>query len=350
MNEETARYVDAMYGGMEGYVYGAISGGTGDWKQFYFSWPAERGKLLEWSAAWTPHKNVYMAPSLFDKKRSTKDDWKCTNYLWAEFDGNYNADKFGPIPKPHIIVQSSGAGYMHCYWKIHTASDWEEVEDYNRRLARYLGADYSGFDCNQVLRPPGTHNHKEGKDLPVVEIVNPDFKIPHPVGWFDGLPEVKRLTVVPDLEESLLPVAYIFEKYAALPGAIDRIVVGMQKSENPDRSDALMRLAYTCAEWGMEYAEIMSVLVEGDQTIGKFVGRSDKWIRYQECVEVALNKHPKGILAGFTIVDTVEVNIRQLVNQPVRPALAGKTHLFSGHEFQRPMRPDMDHCVSIQNF
>ncbi len=37
----------------------------------------------------------------------------------------------------------------------------------NRRLALVMGGDQSGWDLTQLLRPPGTHNHKY-EDTPLI--------------------------------------------------------------------------------------------------------------------------------------------------------------------------------------
>jgi hypothetical protein len=94
--------------------------------------------------------------------------------LWVDFDGNAPAEwSKEPIegqvfvPPPSAIIQSSIPGHEHCYWRLDEfLTNTSKLEDRNRSLAYVLKADTSGWDRDQVLRPPHTINRK--RDKPVV--------------------------------------------------------------------------------------------------------------------------------------------------------------------------------------
>jgi P4 family phage/plasmid primase-like protien len=65
-------------------------------------------------------------------------------------------------PSPTAIVETS-PGKHHYYWKLSEPLSGEEREEFgriNKRLTYYAGADNSGHDVGQILRVPGTTNHK----------------------------------------------------------------------------------------------------------------------------------------------------------------------------------------------
>lgn len=74
--------------------------------------------------------------------------------LWVDGDGAKAVD--GPF-EPTAIVESS-PGRDHLYCRLTRAVDPILAESLNRRWAATLGADLSGYDLTQLLRPPGTPN------------------------------------------------------------------------------------------------------------------------------------------------------------------------------------------------
>ena len=50
------------------------------------------------------------------------------------------------------------------------------------------------------------------------------------------------------------------------------------------------------------------------------------------------------------VVDAVDVKVRQLIDQPIRPALARKSDLFAGHELQRAVCAEVNHAVGVEHF
>jgi hypothetical protein len=74
----------------------------------------------------------------------------------------------GPVPTPTLRIQSSIPGHEHVYWKLSEFLDNPSLlEERNRSLAYLMHADTSGWDADQILRPPFTHNHKRDKPVTI---------------------------------------------------------------------------------------------------------------------------------------------------------------------------------------
>jgi len=276
------------------------------WDQRFFRWPEDRSKIVHWIVTAGEKRNVYLAPSIFSAPNSRKENWKATNVVWAEIDGKYPSFDAAELPPPSMIIQSGLPNHLHVYWKIEPTTDYTIVEEINRQLIVLMDADASGYDCNQVLRPPLTWNFK--RDLPVLPIiVDLDGKAPvFPTEYFKRFPPAPKLIAVPDLTAGgLIPVGSILEKYGISEEWFRDFY---QKAEKGDRSTVLMWLGYRLAEVNMEPDEMMSLLYEADEFIGKFRDRQDRWVRLQQIVSIAKNKHPTGILPGFTLIQVQEPN------------------------------------------
>lgn len=142
---------------------------------YMFEWPRQRDAVirhtLKWSA--TPGANVFYSPALFKVANPQKENVLGSWVLWVDFDGNAPGEwSLQPVegqifvPPPTLIVQSSIPGHEHCYWRLDEFLDNVTVlEDRNRGLAYTMKADTSGWDADQVLRPPRTMNHK--RNVPV---------------------------------------------------------------------------------------------------------------------------------------------------------------------------------------
>lgn len=141
---------------------------TGQFEKAFFKWPAQRRGAINWvlrNAALPV--DVFYSPSLFTRANPEKKYVLGAWVLWVDFDGN--APKEWPAdvaPEPTLIIQSSLPENQHCYWLLdEMVEDIDLLEDRNRALALALHADTSGWDADQILRPPHTINRK--RDLPV---------------------------------------------------------------------------------------------------------------------------------------------------------------------------------------
>lgn len=173
--EELETYLDYMWGDRKGFVYLPVHHkpfGKLDWEKRFFSWPRARANVIRHILRWSAEgDNIFVAPALFRQARPLKEDVAGSNVLWVDFDGNAPTTwPHNSVPAPTLIVQSSIPGHEHCYWRLDEfLTDVSVLEDRNRALAYVLGADTSGWDADQILRPPGAMNAKRGVMVTIKE-------------------------------------------------------------------------------------------------------------------------------------------------------------------------------------
>ena len=149
-----------------------------------------------------------------------------------------------------------------------------------------MDADASGWDVNQVLRPPGSHNYKRNDYTASLSVSSP-YLINSSA--FNTLPLPPKIDVefgANDLLDNALVIAqYQWDKSTFNLFRTREISQG-------GRSTALMHIAYACCEMGMNDQEIITILYSADERWGKFRGRKDRMHRLNEMVAFARIKHP----------------------------------------------------------
>jgi archaellum biogenesis ATPase FlaH len=274
------KFAEFLYGNRSGYVYVPVKKRDLSWVTNFFNWPLQRQQMYDFIRTSSAEDDVYISPSLFSDKSGKKAGVKNAGVAWVEFDGKKEIS-FKGLPEPDCIVQSSTADHLHCYWGLDQPLNASAVEDINRRLTYYLEADSSGWDANQVLRPPETNNWKLDKERPVVLKKLQPKK--HLTDAFDKAPEVV-VPVKTTQYEDIVDATTI-----EIPEALnDRIF--KQVSVHGARSSFLMQTGYLLAESGFSHIEIVSLLYVVDCRIKKFVGRHDQLVRLNEIASLALMK------------------------------------------------------------
>lgn len=280
-----------MYGGLEGYVYSPvkdISIGVkeeGHWTQNFFKWPEQRDALINHILISAKSFDVYVSPALFVRPDSHKENIKYSQVLWVELDEKLPTEEEVSVPKPNYRIQTSSEQHQHWYWKLDTPiQSVTDIEVFTRSLTYCIpGADSSGWDANQVLRIPGTHNYKRGTPVNFLESVSsssPDFSnLPKPPA---NIPDID-LSKVPDVTEVVLKYAWKREAYKHYLTLIPPM---------EQRSTFLVRLAYYCAEMRMSDSEIFSILYNADERWGKFKDRRDRIQRLTEIISRVRVKYP----------------------------------------------------------
>lgn len=273
------KFTDLLFGELQGIVYSPAKGEV--WDQRFFNWPEEKIELHDWITTSSIKSDVYLSPVLYKERRAVKNAVKCSHVTWVEFDGDTQID-FRNIPRPSAIVQTSTSTHLHAYWEIEEV-DVQTLEDLNRRLTVYLHADSSGWDATQLLRPPGTINHKYDRPIPV--------NLSHfsqgvsPLGLFDAAPSLNAPQA--DLKQAdLQPVTKLL---MTLPLSLKRKI----REETPTqgaRSSFLAKIALELAEENLNHAQIFSILHHVDQRVRKFADRTDQFERLSSLAEYALIK------------------------------------------------------------
>lgn len=287
--DELDVFLSTLYEGQTGWVYSPIKHRDSDpntaWAQKFFYWPNEKIALQDWILVRREDADVYIAPALFKEKAVKKEQVKGAQVVWAEVDGHANLD-LSKLPAPSMTIQSSTDDHVHLYWKI-PFMPGGAVEEINRRVTYGLGADSSGWDMTQVLRPPNTFNHKYDPILQTklkhVNVIASPLD-PH---VFDVYPEPPKFVPLSDIA-ALPSLDSVLNKHKGLPKKVEalRNVV----PEVTTRSSHLTYVSLLLAENGWTHEEIVVFLMDEDQKVGKFVGRSDYLIRYSTLASHAIRK------------------------------------------------------------
>jgi hypothetical protein len=319
-SDDLTAFLDYLYSGLEGYTYSATKEQSGQYNQHFFEWPDDRDNLVAHIKANGNEREVYLAPAIFDAPVALGSHVKATNVLWAEFDGNTPSSLPDEIPPPTLRLQSSNPGHEHWYWKLNEAlTSVEAIEAANRALTYALSADTSGWDANQVLRPPGTLNHKRG-GLPVTVTETSDATYPF-VG-FSSVPAAPEQLA--EITEGTIPdIADVILKY---PWPADAIKVFRMTSDTVPTGDgrgrnvALVHLGYHCAEMNMSDVEMFSVLRNADDRWGKYKDRNDRNKRLTSIIERVRVKYPSLVydedvipVMGFQSLMDTEIEIEWVI-------------------------------------
>lgn len=326
--DEIGEFVDTIWGDAEGFVYlPTRDQSTETWRKVFFEWPKHRPEVIKYVLANSGRRlDVYVAPAIFSKPSPQKENVLGSYVLWTEFDGNAPTSWQGQnvngspddaqrdvatVPTPTLRVQSSTDGHEHCYWRLDVFStDIAWVESANRSIAYESHADTSGWDRNQILRPPGSRNYKH--DLPVTIIRNGQG-----IYGRSTFSELKppRVLVSDSIDTSNLPdLQRVIARYKWKDNEYELFC--KPEIEQGERSFALMRVGYAGAEMGMSDNEIYTLLIDADNRWKKFVNRDDRKRRLLDIIDRARQKHPvgtdeltfRGLMATETDTGPVELN------------------------------------------
>lgn len=300
--EELPAFLGFLYDGLTGYVAGATkelqSDGTYKFERQSFQWPSHKDALIDWIKTNFNYRDVYVAPAIFSEPSGKKEHFAATNVAWAEFDGHLpNSSQMGSIPEPTLRIKTSSGSNEHWYWKLTEPIDNPSaIESVNRALAYQLGADSSGWDANQILRPPSTFNHKYDEPLRVYIHGGSTSEVSY-VG-FEVLPAAETThldvpSVIPDVQEVIFKYQW--------PNTVATFFRSKVEPDS-DRSAMLMRLGYDLAEMGLSDAEMFAVLRNADDRWGKFKGRTDRDRRLSDLISKARIKYPSEILVDEDII------------------------------------------------
>lgn len=320
-SEGLGSFFDSIWHAEQGFVYLPTLDRKADaWKKNMFQWPIHRKNIIEFVLGRTAQGlDVYYAPVIFNAAKPIKENVKGSFVVWAEYDGSApsewspetvestdGTENRSPVPAPTMRIQSSSDAHEHVYWALdHFETDIGWIENTNRSITYGTRADTSGWDINQVLRPPYTQNYKYA-DTPAVTLAYVS-KVSYGRERFSSLKPVQQLVSDAVDTEHLPVVEEVIAKYA---WSTDDFKFFMDPSiEEGKRSFALMRLGYIGAEMGLSDTEIYALVENADSRWGKYVNRADRKTRLLDIVNRARTKHPnattdltfKGLTNGGTI-------------------------------------------------
>lgn len=266
--DELSEFIEFLFEGLEGYMYVVAKepDNPDAWDQVFFEYPSQVPVAINAINTYSATHEIYMAPALYRAKNGTKESVKYSQVLWCDFDGN-TPESFD-MP-PSLVVRSSEPGHEHVYWKLDIPlTDVDAIEDYNRRLCFKYGADNSGWDATQVLRPPYTTNHKHGGLYVTILESTPGLTFNASV--LDTLAPAPEKTVDFGLWEKIDLPSLNDVIYRNKFGPDFKNLFEKQKAEISDRSASLTNMAFICAEAGLNDKEIYVI-------IGHLADRWDKF-------------------------------------------------------------------------
>src|SRR4030095_9305783 len=156
-------------------------------------WPTGTKSILGFIEKANVNFDPYYTPGIFlagSESKEKENGWRA-KCLWVDVDGYKDGQsgleraterltELGWLPEPSYKIETS-PNSQHWYWLLEEYQEAAIINDLNRRLAYYLGADTACWDISHVMRPPYTHNHKPKHQ---VDGNPPEVKIVHFNGEF----------------------------------------------------------------------------------------------------------------------------------------------------------------------
>jgi hypothetical protein len=261
----------------------------------YFPYPDDEVKAAIFAAEKSEAgHDVYFCANLLTKKRRVKKNAATVHTLWADLDG-------APIPNHHFppsVVVESSPGHFHCGWRLTSGVQPEHAERINKRLTYAIGADKSGWDLGQLLRVPGTANHKYD-EKPLVRLVGIEEENICNASWI-----VENLPPEP---EGSSPGDRPGEAWGEPPVKLGQAALRVWRGEDPkttetgeiDRSGSLLKIGRVLFDAGATRAAIVPALAERDETLGwrKYTGRRNADEQYHKIMDV-LEREGRNTWAG----------------------------------------------------
>lgn len=253
------------YLGLFSAVRPASGAGLSDRRPAYFDYPERAREAEEWCLACSREgRETYFCAHLLTGRRRIKANAAPVLSLWADDDGSHLPDH---VPEPTVVVETS-PGRRHLFWRLSRPLPPREAEILNRRLTRAIGADPSGWDLGQLLRPPGTPNLKY-RPAPLVKLVKLTGDRYHPRELDLALPSEESRGVTP---QSIRPTSD--DEAPALSRLSDRtrrLVQWGNNGEYPSRSEADFAVCLAMFGAGYSEADVWAVMTDPDHGIsGKY--------------------------------------------------------------------------------
>jgi hypothetical protein len=231
---------------------------NGRWRDHLFSWPAQKADVksfLEDNA--TEDYDLYFCPLPFKIRRRSVEAVLDSRLLWADLD---EAHPRSCDPVPQIAWRSSPKRYASL-WLMNKHVAPKKLEPLNRAMTYACGADKGGWDLTQVLRLPGTMNHKyperpKGKLLWLKDNEYPISKFPDE----SAISEVNPNKLYDQVKHKIK--------------AKTRKLLMAKKATQGKRSEVIWKLENDLSEQGLSKEQIFTLIKHS--CWNKFAGRKDE--------------------------------------------------------------------------
>ncbi|RAY13607.1 hypothetical protein DPM19_18180 [Actinomadura craniellae] len=265
--EAAALYCDTMWQRREGFAAlafgrdgrwnaaGKYEFPRGNWTEAAYRWPDERNLLLKDVAAELAvgSVDVYVCPLLRQTDKRARGNAAHRTVVWADADG---IDGPAVVNLGALIVGSGGPGHAHVYVQL----DREVPEDVREALARGLMARSGNADPkvadNDVLRLPGTLNHKTSPPSPVPWMIPPGHDLAR-VWAPDDL--TQALGIAPPLPAAAPTSAPTMTAPTALPLPSPDVEQALGR-DTGNRSDDFAAAVWACYRAGWTREQTIGIL------------------------------------------------------------------------------------------
>jgi AAA domain/RepB DNA-primase N-terminal domain len=267
MEPSATRVLKAVWGNRNGFVFITYKR-HGKWTE-PAALPIREGKVNLDKLQIPADADQYWCPLVFGVARRLKENALPTNLLWADLD---------PVHPDHCrmkpsIAWESSPGRYQALWFLNKEIPAAEAAQLSKRIAYADGGDKGGWDVTQVLRIPGTRNHKYESKPPVklmwakrAAYSTEEIRKTYPPLNGEMLSSRVNLTW-PDIQESAIQLSL-----GTLPIGLRRRL--SQSTEGADRSTELQKLARDLIRWGLDSNLVLHLLQRS--TWNKFSGRQDE--------------------------------------------------------------------------
>lgn len=306
-------FFEFILGQESGYLRVAfLNARTRHWQEEYYRYPDQIDDVLKDIDSHLLTCNVYFCPTLFDAPKGVKQNITHSKVVWADLDEcHWNKMKV----EPTIVLETSPDRYQ-AFWVLNDTSLAADVEAVNRAIAYFhadQGCDRSGWDLTQMLRVPGSKNHKYLPDLFDVRIAHADVSNTYALSDFSVYPELEEVDA-PDY-----PEPQSLEKY----GSAEQIYEAHRAAINPrawllyttvptgDWSKALWQLELLLFSAGLSREEVFIIAKDANCNKYRRDGRSDKFLWKEVCRAEIEAKKP-----AHTPKDAEETIQSEIVWQP----------------------------------
>lgn len=229
-----------------GFGFVCVRSGPTSWQDRAFKIPDE---LEEITIPPLEQGDIYFSPNLYKRPKRRQELVLDSCFLYADLDP-VDPWAIDDEYEPSIAWESSPGRYQ-ALWRIGQHLTPSTHGFLNKRLTYFLKADRGGWDATQVLRLPGTVNHKYD-DRPPVTLL-----------WFNTAHQRRDWRPIVEYQ---LPRAK-FPKATGRPVKLKDLPAGLRgklqaKSANGDRSKVLWRLERQLLQAGYSEHQVF-YLVKG---------------------------------------------------------------------------------------
>jgi hypothetical protein len=245
-------FLEIVYGDRKGWV-DLPTKVARHWVPFYVEWPNDARVTRRIDSSLRDREDLYYSVAMFRARGRNIEDVLPTSWLWADLDEVHPTAGAALGFLPTVAVESSPGRYQ-ALWQLSRPLKPKVLERLNRGLSYALDADKGGWDLTQVLRIPGTRNHKY-PDAPWVKLLwlNEETYDPKEI-WaaVKGLVPQDELRGVVSVKLPRRPIPTRAKLLLRTP--VEQVVEG-------ERSARLWELECLLAESGLSEEEIFELIV-----------------------------------------------------------------------------------------